>query len=229
MKRIVLILSVAAMFASCSNNSKQTASNASTNENAFISVDSFLTAAPSLLGKEVTVKGTVDHVCKHGGKRVKLIGCCASKSIHGEATESIGTFKAELEGSEVLLTGIVAESKIDSTYVATYEKNVLDAMEKEKPEANMEHTKGVDHHATLEKIKEWKEEIATNGKGYISTYYLEASKVEEYKPQAINDGCGAHKTDSSLAEGSASAAPCCAAKEKPCGSKTEAAPCSEKK
>jgi hypothetical protein len=180
MKRIVFVLSVAAILGACSNNQKPTTGTDVVNEKNAISVDSFLTVAPNLLGKEVTVKGTVDHICKHGGKRVKLIGSYPSNSVHGEATEAIGAFKVELEGSEVLLTGIVAESKIDSAYVATYEKSVLEAMEKEKPEAEMEHAKGIDHHAKLEEVKNWKEEMASNGKGYISTYYLEVSKVEEY-------------------------------------------------
>jgi len=229
MKRILLILSVAAIFGACCNNQKPATGTDTMLEKTAISVDSFLNVAPNLLGKEVTVKGTVDHICKHGGKRVKLIGCCPSKSVHGEATEAIGAFKVELEGSEVLLTGIVAESKIDSTYVAEYEKSVLEAMEKEKPEAEMEHAKGIDHHAKLEEVKKWKEEIATNGKGYISTYYLEVTKVEEYKAPASSDGCGMHKTDSTKNEASVTTAPCCAAKEKPCGQTTEAAPCNQKK
>ncbi len=89
-----------------------------------------------------------------------ILGEESSKSIHGEAGETIGNFNAELEGSAVCLTGIVAESKIDLAYVDEYEKKVHAAIEEEKEEADMEHKEGVGHHAGLEKIAKWKEEIA---------------------------------------------------------------------
>ncbi len=182
MKKLMLMLFVAAIFGACSNNTKTTnddSQKATVEECTSISVDSFLIVAADIVGKEVTVQGTVDHVCKHGGKRVKIFSSCPSKSLHGEAGETMGNFKAELEGSTVCLTGIVGEEKIDLAYVDEYEKKVRAAMEEKKEEADMEHKAGVDHHAGLEKIAKWKEEIEASEKGYLSNYYLEVAKYDE--------------------------------------------------
>lgn len=236
MKNLFLLLSVIALLSACCNNPKNqesTNSNANLAECSSITIDSFLVVAPEYVGKELTVKGTVDHVCKHGGKRVKIFGSNPNQTLHGEATEAVGSFNAELEGSDVCLTGTVAESKMDLAYVEEYEKSILEAMEKESEEAEMEHAKGVDHHAKLDQIKAWKEEIATNGKGYISSYYLDVTKYHECSTEAVNDGCGHKKGDTISNEttatapcGSKEVAPCGGDKdEKPCGASNESKPC----
>jgi hypothetical protein len=176
------------------------------------------------VGKEITVKGTVDHICKHGGKRVKIFGENPDNTLHGEASESTGAFNAELEGSDVCLTGIVAESKMDLAYVEEYEKNLLEAIEKNKEEVDMEHAKGVDHHAKLDEIKAWKEEIATNGKGYISSYYLDVTSYKEMDENTAGKGCG-NTPETAVDSTTSTTAPCGSKEAAPCGSTAEAKPC----
>jgi hypothetical protein len=227
MKNLFLLLAIVTLFGACCNsqkNQEQTANITNTAECTSITIDSFLRVAPEYVGKELTVKGTVDHVCKHGGKRVKIFGSNPDQTIHGEATEAVGTFNAELEGSDVCLTGIVAESKMDLAYVEEYEKSIIEALEKESEEAEMEHAKGVDHHTKLEQIKVWKEEIATNGKGYISSYYLDVTKYHECNTEIINNGCG-HKNNDTVANGEKATAPCSSKEATPCGGKNESKPC----
>ncbi len=200
MKQAFLILMIAVGLSSCCNkkNTNTTTSGCdSTSVAGVISVDSFLVVAPDFLGKELTVCGTVDHVCKHGGKRVKLMGKCPSKSIHGEATEGVGAFSADIEGSSVCLTGIVAESKMDLAYIEEYEKSVKEANVSSAEESAMEHAKGIDHHAKLEQIANWKNEITTNGKGYISSYYLEVSKYNVCQKDSTTQCCSKSKSDKS--------------------------------
>ncbi|HAM98214.1 MAG TPA: hypothetical protein DCQ26_06350 [Marinilabiliales bacterium] len=227
MKKTLFILMVAVGLGSCCNNTKNTSTATVTDSISAagaISVDSFLVVAPEFLGKELTVSGTVDHVCKHGGKRVKLMGESPSNFIHGEATEGMGAFNAEMEGSTVCLTGMVAESKMDLAYVEEYEKSVKEAMESSKSEAEMEHAKGIDHHAQLEQIAKWKEEIASNGKGYISNYYLEVSKFNVCKTDSQKPCCSHAKADSAIAV----SVPCGKADETPCGDKKEHEGCGGK-
>ncbi|PKP09738.1 MAG: hypothetical protein CVU09_10595 [Bacteroidetes bacterium HGW-Bacteroidetes-4] len=225
MKNILILIVTLAFFSACNNNQKnQTSLPQATSEIEYITVDSFLVVAADFVGKEITVKGTVDHICKHGGKRVKIFGENPDNTLHGEASESTGAFNAELEGSEVCLTGIVAESKMDLAYVEEYEKNLLEAIEKNKEEVDMEHAKGVDHHAKLDEIKAWKEEIATNGKGYISSYYLDVTSYQEITDKAAGKCCGS-APEAAVDSSTSTTAPCGSKEKAPCESSAEAKPC----
>lgn len=227
MKRALFLIAVVSIFAVACNNTTKTkketaAKEAVTSCADHISVDSFLVVAENFVGKELTVMGTVDHVCKHGGKRVQMFSSCPSKKIHVEAAEDMGPFKAEVEGSDICVTGIVAEHKMDLAYVEEYEAKIKEAMAKESEEAEMKHAKGADHHASLEKVVKWKEEINASEKGYISTFYLEGLKYQECTEKV--EGCE-HKHGEGHAEAEAKA-PCCADKKVEdkacCGDKKEA-------
>lgn len=219
----MLFAVISIVFVACNNATKSKTETAEKTEKSCcdnkVSVDSFLIVAENFVGKEMIVFGTVDHVCKHGGKRVKMFSSCPSKTIHAEAAEGMGQFKAEVEGSDICVTGIVAEHKMDLAYVEEYETKIKEAMKTEAEEVEMEHEKGADHHATLEKINNWKEEINSNGKGYISTYYLEVSKYHEMESK---DADCDHKHDE--AHEHAEATPCCKGK-KDGEAKTEEKPC----
>ena len=181
MKKVLFLLVAVAFLGAC-NNSKTTSEAKvadETTKNTVVTIDSFLVIAADYVGKELSVKGTADHVCKHGGKRIKLVSTTSGESIHGEASESMGAFDAEIEGSDVLITGIVLETKIDSAYVDEWEAKEKEAIEKDEEEADMEHKQGVDHHAKLDEINEYRKQIAESEKGYISFYALEVSKYKK--------------------------------------------------
>ena len=189
MKKVLFLLVAVAFLGACCN-SGETKSDAKvateTTENPVVTIDSFLVIAGDYVGKELSVKGTADHVCKHGGKRIKLISTTSGESIHGEASESMGAFDAEIEGSDVLITGIVTETKIDSAYVDEWEAKEKEAIEKDEEEADMEHKQGVDHHAKLDEINEYRKQIAESEKGYISFYALEVSKYKKCSSEATD-------------------------------------------
>jgi len=235
MKKTLFILFIAGLLGACCNNPKSTGTTPladSTQVTASISIDSFLTAAPALLGKVVTVHGTADHICKHGGKRIKLVSTATNQSIHGEATDQMGAFKAELEGNDVCITGTVAASKMDMAYVDEYEAGIKEAMEKEKSEAEMDHKEGVDHHADLEKIKQWKEAIQASDSGFIPTYYIEVSSCHEYKASENGHSCCQPKESAEVADAKKAGAPCCGDKKEvvPCEDNSAGtAPCESKK
>ena len=79
-----------------------------------LSVDKLLEKAPELVNNEVVVKGTVFHVCQHGGKRCFLMGSTEDFSIRIEAGEKIGAFTQEQMGSELEITGILKEVKTEA-------------------------------------------------------------------------------------------------------------------
>jgi hypothetical protein len=64
--------------------------------------------------QEVTVKGTVMHVCKQGGGRCFLMGSTEDTNIRVEAGEKIGAFSQEQMGSDLTITGIFKEVKTEA-------------------------------------------------------------------------------------------------------------------
>ncbi|MGC9352668.1 MAG: hypothetical protein ACP5D9_02455 [Mariniphaga sp.] len=116
MKRIALFFLMAALAFSCGNQGTQ---NKNTSENAekaaiVYSVDDLYANAADLVGKEVTVKGTVMHVCKQGGGRCFLMGSNEDINIRVEAGEKIGAFSQEQMGSDLTITGIFKEVKTEA-------------------------------------------------------------------------------------------------------------------
>lgn len=219
MKKLLFLIATVALLGACNNNTNKTATNNSTEteECESISVDSFLVIAENNVDKELTVKGTVDHVCKHGGKRVKIFSNCPSKTIHGEAAEGVGPFNVELEGSDVCLTGTVLETRIDMAYVDEWEAKENEAIAKNAEESEMEHKEGVDHHAKLDEIKKYREDIEASEKGYIAFYALNVTKFHE---------CKTSTSEEVITPGTETAKPCCGDKkeDKECeGSKKETA------
>ncbi len=190
MKKIVFLFGIVVLLGACGNlKTKQSEATSDAKESSSISVDSFLVVAGNNVGKELSVIGTVDHVCKHGGKRVRIFSADPSKSIEGEASNKVGSFNAELEGSDVCLTGTVKETKIDLAYVDEWEAKKKEAMAKNADESDMEHKDGIDHHANLEQIKNYRDQITASKKGYISFYFLDVSEFHECKI-SDNNGVG---------------------------------------
>ena len=117
--------------------------NQNSEESTTITSAEFATVAENLVDQNVSIEGTVMHVCKHGGKkmfinedRVKII-----------ASEKLAAFDLALEGSTVIVKGIIreeivpvlsSETKVTDT-VAVAEKEVQNTakedcdMEEEKP------------------------------------------------------------------------------------------------
>jgi hypothetical protein len=116
MKRMAILTFIAMFALSCSNQKKQSEYSAENAESAAVvySVDELYAHAIDLVGKEITVKGTVMHVCKHGGGRCFLMGSNEDFNIRIEAGEKIGAFKQEQMGSDLTITGIFKEVKTEA-------------------------------------------------------------------------------------------------------------------
>ncbi len=153
--------------------------------------------AEKYVDKIVEVTGTVVHVCKHGGKRMFLIGEDPEQRFKFTAGDKVGSFDVKLEGSDVIAWGIVEEQKVDAAYLDEWEKNVTS----EKPEAahsGHEHEGEIgekddhkkteaeaeedDHHskeADLKQIADMREQLKSAEKGYLAFYSVKCSKFEE--------------------------------------------------
>lgn len=112
-RRILFGIMALSLLIACNNQNSE--------ESTTITSAEFATVAENLIDQTVRIEGTVMHVCKHGGKkmfinedRVKII-----------ASEKLASFDIALEGSTVIVTGIIRE---ESVPVLSSEKEVPDTI-----------------------------------------------------------------------------------------------------
>lgn len=115
--RKIALLSILTVFLFACGQQVKKQDNKQTEEKAaevVLSVDEVLEQAFELADKEVVVKGTVMHVCKHGGGRCFLMGSNENVTIRVEAGEKIGAFEQEQMGSDLEIVGILKEVKTEA-------------------------------------------------------------------------------------------------------------------
>jgi len=125
--------------------------------------------------QEIFVQGTVDHVCKHGGKRLFIMAENPEQRFKIEAGEPIGAFDVALEGSDVKVRGVVVENRIDDAYLDTMEAD----LEAEGDEPAGEQADTDDHHAQeRDHLLQLRQQVAESENGYLSTYSLDCQALE---------------------------------------------------
>ena len=92
---------------SCKTETKKAENNATITTEEFIespqlTLGEFDIKAKDFINKEVKVTGIVDHVCKHGGKKILLVTDDGDVHINSEER-----FEETLKGSEISVTGVV--------------------------------------------------------------------------------------------------------------------------
>ncbi len=144
-----------------------------------INVSNFDSIAGNYIEKQIIIKGTVSHVCKHGGKKMFIFEGDNDSVLVKLTSEK--AFDVALEGSDVQIKGIVKARIITS---ADIEKMEQDAMNKPEEEQNPEHTeKHIEevHNATMEQALELKEELKNSGKKQLEYYSVEVTELKEIK------------------------------------------------
>jgi len=84
--------------------------------------EKFQEVAVNNVGKEVEIQGMVVHVCKHGGKKLFIIGEDPEKRVKITASDEVNVFVPELEGSTIMVKGIIepiAEEELPEEEKAT--------------------------------------------------------------------------------------------------------------
>jgi hypothetical protein len=119
---------VGLIIASCGNEKK-------TAKTVQLTVVNVTVNAADYVGKNVVMKGTVVHVCRHGGKRMSMIGEEPDPRFKITAGEEVDAFDVSLDGSDVLVHGVVQETIIDESFLDSWEAELL---EEHKSEGNDE-------------------------------------------------------------------------------------------
>ena len=104
-KKLTIAIALMAMTfigTSCGNKQQKSASEATTEQSASsaLEIDSLLANAENLAGQEVTIEGVCTHTCKHGAKKIFLMGSDDTQVIRVEAG-TLGAFDPKCVNSIV--------------------------------------------------------------------------------------------------------------------------------
>jgi hypothetical protein len=189
-KNILIIIVFTAIMVACNYSQKSTTEEVVSDEPVTITVNEFLTKAGDYVGKEIKIQGTVSHTCKHGGKRMFIFDDNEDNRVKIEASESVSSFDASLEGSDILVSGLMKELIIDEAYLMEWEQEVN--AETDIPEVENDTTTVAEHEggglgeaadqgthvAAMESIAEYRKQIKESGTDHLSFYSVECLAYE---------------------------------------------------
>ena len=190
-KKLTIALAIVVMTligTSCGNKQQKSASEATTEQAASsaLEIDSLLANAENLAGQEVTIEGVCTHACKHGAKKIFLMGSDDTQVIRVEAG-TLGALDPKCVNSIVRVTGRLKEQRIDEAYLQNWEAQ-LKAQAAEKHgtgEAGCDSEKkarGETANSPEARIADFRAKIADRkaetGKEYLSFYFMEANSYE---------------------------------------------------
>jgi hypothetical protein len=165
MKNILLVLLISIVSFSCKSDKKAEAQNEEKTieivEIPKVALGEFDTKAGEFIGKEVEITGIVDHVCKHGGKKLLLV------TDEGDAhVVSDERFDEALMGSEIKLVGVVLEERIDEAYILKMEEDNIKS-----------HSEGASNEEQFNNkkkhLQEYRDKMEKEGIDHISNYSLQ--------------------------------------------------------
>ena len=176
-KRFLSIVAIAALFASCNNagtneeenNADSTVVEATAEEIPVILITEFAEKAGDYVDKKVKVTGIVDHICKHGGKKIQLVA--DDVDVHVFAEEK---YDEALTGSEITVLATVTEFRVDEAYCLKMENDMI--KEHSEGEDNDEHIK-----AKKAQIQHFRDSMKTTSVDHLSFYDLQYISHEVIK------------------------------------------------
>lgn len=173
MKNYLFILAVLALLIAACGSESETEENVDSTETTqvtedvpMVNIGEFDAVAANFVDKTVKVKGIVDHVCRHGGKKLFLVD--DEGDLHVESDER---FNDTLMGNEITVTGIVREFRVDEAYCLKEEEDNLKS-----------HSEGQTNEEQFEQkkkhIAEYRDSMKTAGVDHLSFYSLEFVKLK---------------------------------------------------
>ena len=165
MKKIIIIFAITFSIISCKTETKKIENSKQQTdaiiETPTLAMGEFDAKAGDYVNKEVKIQGIVDHVCKHSGK--KLLVVTDDGRVH---ITSDTRFEDSLTGSEIALTGIVLEERIDESYCLK--------MEEDNIKSHSEGASNQEQFETKKKhIQDYRDQMKAENKDYLSSYSLQ--------------------------------------------------------
>jgi len=168
-KKLFFITAITVILASCNGgaglnenkNAEGSAPEAVQSETPEIILAEFDAKAGEYVDEEVIVAGLVDHVCKHGGKKLFLVS--DDGDIHVESDER---FDEELTGSKIIVTGLVREFRVDEAYCLKMEEDNIKSHSEGETDEDLYTQK-------MEQIQWYRDSMTTANSDHLSFYSLE--------------------------------------------------------
>ena len=151
-----------------------------------VSISNFEIKAEELVGKQIILSGTVDHICQHGGQKMFIIETGSEGRIKITPDENIAAFNTELEGQNIKVIGIVEEQRIDEEYLKEWEEEILADVDMGDDKGEGMHLGGnmekggedADKSEELEKVNNLRNKIAESGKDHLSFFSVLCTEYE---------------------------------------------------
>ena len=133
----------------------------------------------------IEIEGVCTHICKHGGRKIFLMGSDDKNTIRIESGD-LGAFDQKCVNNSVKVNGTLVEDRIDEAYLQKWEENIKNktteehgddeggcATEKKaRGESAASNTEQGRIDAFRKRIAEQKEKT---GKDYLSFFYIQAN------------------------------------------------------
>jgi hypothetical protein len=190
MKNVFFLLVICTIIlagSSCVNKKVETATNK-------ITVKQFLDSAEKWSGKDITISGTVSHVCREGGEKLFIFDEDPNAKVRINIGANMSPFDVKLEGSTVEFAGTVVEfmrytNEVLDNMAAEIKKTAEDG---EKRVCNEENKAVVAQNKDNAKASEatndpyadvnaLRKKLADSGKDHISFWVIECKSFKEIK------------------------------------------------
>ena len=175
----VVTLALAMTLGSCKNNQKQNQTTETPTEQVkaqVITPEILMKDGAKLIDQNITIQGTITHVCKHGGKKCSIMGEDPEAFVQVMAGEKIGSFSAELIGTKILVKGIAKERRITKEDIAMQEEALKATSEKTENKEVKKHCSHSMHN--VNKMTQW---MTDNNKEYYPIYFVQGVSFETVK------------------------------------------------
>ena len=139
--------------------------------------------AHKYIGRKVEITGIVDHICKHGGKKMFLVDQKSNGMVKITANDNMAAFTQELVGETVKVTGVVEVLKVDENYINKMESKAEKGIKQKGEGLHVEGENNIEHESTdqSDKIQNLRKMLEESGKDYISFFSIQATGYEVVK------------------------------------------------
>jgi len=200
MKKLIFAIVALAFFAvSCENTTSQKEDNNKqeeviNDEIIAVSMLDYDSLVESLSGRKISISGTVDHVCKHGGQKLFIVDENSDARIKITPNEEIAAFNTDLVGETIKIIGIVEEMRVDEDYLREWEEEAKSGSKEEdgkrhgdgKGESadeddHSEENENIDIQEELDQIARMRLRVEESEKGYLAFYSILAVEYHVFK------------------------------------------------
>ena len=159
------------------NSSDKTGQNENKGEIMEVTLPELMENTEEYVNQSVLITGIIDHVCREGGKKMFLVDPESEERIKITVGKKIPSFDVELEGSELLVTGIFEELVINEDYLAKWEEELISKHDTlEAGHAQTESGEMADqglHVGDMQQINSYRKQLEESGKDHIAFYSIE--------------------------------------------------------